>query len=267
VNKAALNDLSSANLCACARHLALPGTSSSPLCARSTTIVADRAMRQSGQCAKSAEPRSRPSLPSWMSTTSASEIAALAQAESGSCRYRTVLAAKKGHLIAVAFTLPRLLHRRQLRRHSTSRRKRSMIPATCKVCKALAICGAGCRAESLVANDSLSADDPLLSKDDVDYAVAEYRAYVRERKKEVQLPSTICINPRLRWRRESSGSACFIGNQCVGIFNSDTTDLLFGNLIYKPTSTADLMKTVSMQFLQDPCEKRILIEAHSGRLN
>jgi hypothetical protein len=125
--KAARDRGSSANLCECARRLRLTGISSSPLCVRSTTTAADRAMRQSFQSARSAAPRSRQSLPSWMSTTSASEIAALDRAECGSCRYRIVHAAKRSLLIVAASTLLRGLRRRQFRRCSTLRRESSAI--------------------------------------------------------------------------------------------------------------------------------------------
>jgi hypothetical protein len=88
-----------------------------------------------------------------MSTTSASEIAALAQAESGSCRYRTVLAAKKGHLIAVASTLLRHLRRRQFRHCSTSRRKNGQV------------CNMFCHSRvNAVANDDPLSAEPMTLK-------------------------------------------------------------------------------------------------------
>ena len=123
VSKAAPNRSFGAKLCECARRLRLAGTSSSPLCARSTTTAADRAMNQSGQHARSAAPRSRQSLPSWQFTTGGSETAALDQAECGSCQFRIVRAAKKSLRIAAASTLRRHSHRRQCRHRSTLRRE------------------------------------------------------------------------------------------------------------------------------------------------
>jgi radical SAM protein with 4Fe4S-binding SPASM domain len=133
----------------------------------------------------------------------------------------------------------------------------SLIPSTCKTCRALPLCGGGCRADSLVVNGSLRAEDPLMQLEDVEAAIAGYRLEQQKRRREVVIPSILRLNPELRWRREPIGSVWFL-RRCIGIFDSATTGFLEG-LVGKDLSQTDLKGTISPQFLIGLVERRILI--------
>jgi len=135
----------------------------------------------------------------------------------------------------------------------------SLLPMTCKNCKALGICGGGCRADAQVINGSLCADDPLISEKDVDIAIKEYQLFTEENQFNAEIPPLLIVNPDLRWRNESFGSVCFLGNQCAGIFNDDTTKLVFEELAGKTNPKADLLRMLSEKFLNELYGKHILL--------
>jgi AdoMet-dependent heme synthase len=137
----------------------------------------------------------------------------------------------------------------------------SLLPATCKSCKALGICGGGCRADAQVVNGSLCANDPLMSEEDVDIAIREYQRLMAENQFNAEIPPLLIVNPDLRWRPESFGSVCFLDDQCAGIFNADTTELIFKELAGKVNQKTTLMEMLPEQFLRELCGKHILVPA------
>jgi radical SAM protein with 4Fe4S-binding SPASM domain len=140
----------------------------------------------------------------------------------------------------------------------------TLIPKVCKDCRALGICGGGCRADALVANGSLDAPDPLMSTDDVEAAIKEHQRFMEENSSKGDLPPFIQINPELRWRAEPFGSVCFLNNQCAGVFNADTTELLFTELKSRTVDSAKLAQSVPISFLKDLYAKQVLISGPIG---
>lgn len=137
-------------------------------------------------------------------------------------------------------------------------RNASLVPTICKDCRALALCGGGCRASAQVVNGTLNAADPLMCEEGVEVAIAKQMLF-RETKARyvVDIPERLRLNPELRWRNEPFGSVWFL-NRCVGIFNADTTELLVG-LSGATFDAQSLAQKVPREFLCGLVEKRILI--------
>ncbi len=137
-------------------------------------------------------------------------------------------------------------------------RNGSLLPATCRDCRALAICGGGCRVDAQVVNGSLCSEDPLMGREDVEAAIEEHQLFRQQSKTEVAVPSMLKLNPNLRWRCESFGSVWYLNQRCVGVFNTDTTELLLAQ-VGRSITAADLAEAVPEEFLKGLLEKRVLI--------
>ena len=136
----------------------------------------------------------------------------------------------------------------------------SYLPARCKTCKALAICGGGCRADAQSTCGSLCAEDPLMREEDVDAAICEHQLFMHETTAKTDIPCTVTMNPRLRHREEEFGSVFFLDGGCVGIFNQDTTDLLLSMPTGKTYQREEILSMAPMNFIQELCEKKILVK-------
>lgn len=137
----------------------------------------------------------------------------------------------------------------------------TLLPVICKNCKALAICGGGCRADAQATYKSLSANDPLISEKDVDVAIKGYQRVLDSRIKKIfniEIASFLKVNTDLRYRLESFGSVWFLHNRCVGIFNENTTKLLI-QISDQIINSIDLVKIIPEVFLNDLVEKQILV--------
>lgn len=137
-------------------------------------------------------------------------------------------------------------------------RNTSLLPAVCKDCRALALCGGGCRASAQAATGSLAARDPLMIETDVESAIAQHALFRKEKSRAaVDIPARLRLNPELRWRNEPFGSVWYL-RKCVGIFNADTTELLAG-LSGQMFAVEGLEEEIPDEFLCGLVEKRILI--------
>jgi radical SAM protein with 4Fe4S-binding SPASM domain len=139
----------------------------------------------------------------------------------------------------------------------------SLIPRNCRSCAALAICGGGCRADALVVNGSLNADDPLMSLSDVEFAIAEYVASMKS-PNYVELPKRLMLNPEVRMRREPFGSSYFLGNQSVGMFNQDATSFLSDDILRTGRRLEEVEELVPLEFLEELVRKGILVSASNN---
>jgi hypothetical protein len=95
---------------------------------------------------------------------------------------------------------------------------------------------------------------------DIESAVEEYRLYQSERRRPIKFPPMVVVNPELRSRPEAFGSACFLENRCVGLFNADTTRLLFSDLFGRAHAVDHLQRSIPRTFLAELMWKRVLIE-------
>ena len=137
-------------------------------------------------------------------------------------------------------------------------RNGALLPIRCKECRALALCGGGCRIGAHVANGSLNSEDPLMSIDDVETSIREHQLFRQESKTVLVVPPIMQLHPDLRWRCEYFGSVWYLNQKCVGMFNAGTTELLLG-LVGRTTTAANLAATVPEDFLKGLLEKRVLI--------
>jgi len=143
-------------------------------------------------------------------------------------------------------------------------RNGAFIPNVCRSCKALAICGGGCRAEAKMRNGSFSEIDPLISLDDVDFAVDEYQKICNEEYCEVILPDKAEINPNLRWRKEEFGIVCYVGNKCLGIINNDAAKLLLMDTPNKIINVVNLAEIIPPKLVGKLFQKGVLIPRNKG---
>jgi pyrroloquinoline quinone biosynthesis protein E len=137
----------------------------------------------------------------------------------------------------------------------------TLLPGVCKDCKALAICGGGCRADAQAVNGSLCGLDPLMSETDVDVAVENHLAYLQESESSIELPQTLSVNPNLKHRSEPFGSVCFLGAGCAGILNPDATELIFTELSGKTVTSTELLGIIPEEFLTNLVRQKILVAA------
>jgi len=102
-----------------------------------------------------------------------------------------------------------------------------LIPSKCSSCKILAWCGGGCRMEAKMRKGSLSATDPYVSFQDVDYAAFELTK-IERRATTSSFPFMFRLNPQARWRIEEFGAVVFIGPRFKCYLNTTATKLLQG---------------------------------------
>ncbi len=134
----------------------------------------------------------------------------------------------------------------------------SLIPTVCQSCKALAICGGGCRAEAIVATHSLKAEDPLMCLEDVDYALQHFQES-RQMLTPINLPDRVVCNPIIRWRVEEFGVVCYLRKTCAGILNADVAQELLYSNASTPLNVVDLTERFSTKVVDKLIWKGILI--------
>lgn len=100
----------------------------------------------------------------------------------------------------------------------------SLLPMVCRTCEILARCGGGCRMEAKMRNGSLSANDPYIASEDVEYVISQLT--LDEKKSHRYLPSAFQLNPKARWRIEDFGSVVFFGSRLACYLNNAATELL-----------------------------------------
>ena len=141
----------------------------------------------------------------------------------------------------------------------TKWRDGSMIPVTCKSCKVLPWCGGGCRMEAKMRNGSLLELDPYASPPDVDYVFTQLTSHD---KKELFLPATVRVNPRMRWRSEDFGAAFFVGARFACYLNHKGLKLIQGLPRNDDLSTSYLVDKLGKdqdKFVADLIERGILV--------
>lgn len=118
------------------------------------------------------------------------------------------------------------------------------LPALCRSCKLLALCGGGCRMEAKMRNGGLDAMDP--------YAAPSNVAYINEKlisqtsaQKPAMLPALLRVNPEVRWREEDFGVAIFVGSQFETFINNNAFVLLRRLGKDEIFATADLVQSTA----------------------
>lgn len=106
----------------------------------------------------------------------------------------------------------------------TEWRDGSLLPNTCKTCKALLWCGGGCRMEAKMRVGSIRDLDPYSSPNDSETV---YKLLKQRKEEHVEIPERVTINPRIRWRPESFGVAVFAGTRFACYLNQDGANLFF----------------------------------------
>ncbi|MEW6616884.1 MAG: radical SAM protein [Patescibacteria group bacterium] len=98
-------------------------------------------------------------------------------------------------------------------------RNGSLIPETCRSCKALAFCGGGCRMEAKMINGSINAIDPYAVPEDAEYALSRLLSM---EKNNTPMPNSFRVNPKVKMRKEDFGGIVFTGTRLSCYLNKDS---------------------------------------------
>lgn len=138
-------------------------------------------------------------------------------------------------------------------------RSGDLLPQDCKECAAFAWCGGGCRMESKMRNQLLTAPDPYRSLADIPYVVDQLK-----RKPQALPPidsGVLCfkLNPRTRWRFEEFGGVVFVGYRFALYLNMDAMlfiDSLAPNTLY----VVDPSNPIDPSFLEKLLAKGVILQ-------
>lgn len=146
----------------------------------------------------------------------------------------------------------------------TEWRSGSLMPEICRSCKVLPWCGGGCRMEAKMRSGSLCNLDPYASPPDADYVFEQLKSRVKQN---TPLPSTVRLNPRIRWRPESFGAVVFNDTRFACYLNSEGFQWLKKLPRNTDLPTADLtekFERVREGFVEGLVERKVLIPSNSN---
>jgi len=137
-----------------------------------------------------------------------------------------------------------------------------MLPVTCQSCKVLPRCGGGCRMEAKMRRGSPSELDPYASPSDADYV---YGQLTSRDKKSFTLPSTVRLNPKMRWRPESFGAALFVGARFACYLNSAGLKLIQNlprDIDLSTTNLIERLEASQENFVEGLIERGVLVSTN-----
>jgi hypothetical protein len=119
--------------------------------------------------------------------------------------------------------------------------------------------------EAKMRNGSSSALDPYSSPVDSDYVFTQLE---NRNKENVSLPSTVFLNPRVRWRAEDFGATFFVGARFACYLNPTGLKLIQDLPLNVNFSTTDLVEKLGKnqdKFVAGLIERGILVSVEINK--